>query len=254
MKREGIVQTNPDKGSTYKIQAGDMLWQIAQRFQTSLQAIMAENPTLDENNLQAGQVIRIPPKSKFHTRQQEQESKNSAEFAQSLRDQFRMLWEQHVYWTRMVILGIVFGLPDTQASINRLLRNPLGIAAILKKFFKAPIVADFVKLFTEHLTIAAELVKAAKAKDSTAAVDAERRWYENADQIAKILASMNPFWSEQEWKYLLYNHLAMTKQEVVDLLTKNYVESINEFDRIELEALKMADEMTNGIVKLLEQI
>ncbi len=248
------MQTNSDKGSTYKIQAGDMLWQIAQRFQTSLQAIMMENPTLDENNLQVGQVIRIPPKSKFHARQQEQESKSSDEFVRAMRDQFRLLWEQHVYWTRMVILGILFGLPDTEASINRLLRNPLGLAAIFKEFFKAPIVADFVKLFTGHLTIAAELVKAVKDKDSTAAVDAERRWYENADQIANILAAMNPFWSEQEWKYLLYNHLAMTKQEVVDIMTKDYVESINEFDRIELEALKMADEMTNGIVKLLRQM
>lgn len=248
------MQTNPDKGSTYKIQAGDMLWQIAQRFQTSLQAIMMENPTLDESNLQAGQVIRIPPKSKFHARPEEQEVKSSNAFIQTMRDQFQLLWEQHVYWTRMVILGILFGLPDTEASINRLLRNPLGLAAIFKEFFKAPIVADFVKAFTGHLTIATELVKAVKAKDSTAAVDAERRWYENADQIANILASMNPFWSEQEWKYLLYNHLAMTKQEVIDIVSKDYVESINEFDRIELEGLKMADEMTNGIVKLLQQM
>ena len=44
--------------------------------------------------------------------------------------------------------------------------------------------ARFDSLLTSHLVIAAELVKAAKAGDSRAAADAERRWYANADEIA----------------------------------------------------------------------
>ena len=48
---------------------------------------------------------------------------------------------------------------------------------------------------------------------------------------------------------MLYEHLARTKSEAVDILTNNYEESITEYDEIEKQALKMADVMAEGIVK-----
>jgi hypothetical protein len=114
-------------------------------------------------------------------------------------------------------------------------------------FYGEDVVNNFVNLFTQHLAIAAELVKAAAA-------DAEKRGYANADQIAKFFASINPYWSEQEWKRMLYDHLAMTKNEAVYMLNKQYADSINIFDKIEQEALNMADTMTQGIVKMFPRI
>ena len=104
-----------------------------------------------------------------------------------------------------------------------------------------------------HLTIAAELVKAAKAGDSAAATDAEKRWYANVDQIAAFLGSINPYWSAQKWRKMLYDHLAMTKEEAVDILTQKYPDSINVFENIEQEVLAMADMMTQGIAKQFSQ-
>ncbi|MEA4824485.1 MAG: acetylglutamate kinase [Clostridiaceae bacterium] len=172
---------------------------------------------------------------------------------QTLSNHMRLLWEQHVYWTRMAILSMVFGLPDSDFVTNRLLRNPKDFEAALRPFYGENIAAQFAELLTSHLTIAAELVQAAKAGDSTAAADAEKRWYANANQIAAFLDSINPNWSEQEWQKLLNDHLAMTKAEAVDILTQKYVDSINMFENIEQEALTMADIMTQGIVKQFPQ-
>ena len=47
---------------------------------------------------------------------------------------------------------------------------------------------------------------------------------------------------------MLYEHLAMTKSEAVYILTGQYEESIDIFDRIEALALRMADVMTQGII------
>lgn len=44
----------------YRVQAGDTFWLLAQRFNTTVEAIMAANPGVDPNNLQIGQVICIP--------------------------------------------------------------------------------------------------------------------------------------------------------------------------------------------------
>ncbi len=172
---------------------------------------------------------------------------------QTLSNQLRMLWEQHVYWTRLFLLSVAHGLPDTELVANRLLRNPKDFEAALKPFYGEDNAAQFAERFASHLTIAAELVKAAKAGDSAAAADAEKRWYANADEIAAFLGSINPYWSTQTWRKLLYDHLAMTKTEAVDLLTQNDQDSITVFEEIEPEALRMADTMEKGLVEQFPQ-
>lgn len=235
-------------GFGYTIQAGDTLWLIAQHFQTTREAILLENPMLDEYNLRIGQIIWIP---QTYRNNQLPPTSPSAPFTsaeQELNNRLRLLWEQHIYWTRAYILSVVFELPDTQAVLNRLLQNPNDFASVFRVFYGEEVASDFKNLFTEHLTIASELVNAAKAGDSVAAEDAEKRWYANADQIAEFLESINPYWSAEEWKKMLHEHLALTKMEAVNLLNKQYVDSITNFNNIEQQAMMMADTMTQGIV------
>jgi len=44
----------------YTIKSGDTLYNLAQRYGTTVNRILAENPGINANNLQVGQVIRIP--------------------------------------------------------------------------------------------------------------------------------------------------------------------------------------------------
>lgn len=237
----------------YQVQSGDSLWLIAQRHQTSIQAIEAVNPGIDRNNLFIGQFICIPQDPSPYQETLQEIPVVISMKEHELNNYIRLLWEQHVYWTRMVILSIAFDLPDAEYTTNRLLRNPKDFEEALIPFYGEAVAAQFAEFLTNHLEIAAELVKAAKAGNSTAAADAEKRWYDNADQIANFLGGINPYWSVEEWQRLLYNHLAMTKQEAVDILTNKFSESIDVLDNIELEALEMADEMTQGIVNQFPQ-
>jgi hypothetical protein len=168
--------------------------------------------------------------------------------AVDLRECLRLLWEQHVYWTRLVIISIAMGLPDEEPTVKRLLRNPGDFARLFGHFYGGRIAAEFKHLLTDHLTIAAELVKAAKAGDSKAAADAEKRWYENGDAIVCFLNHINPSWSVRQLRAMWYEHLALTKEEAVARLGKNYPKDIATFDRIEQEALMMADEFARGII------
>jgi hypothetical protein len=52
-------------------------------------------------------------------------------------------------------------------------------------------------LIREHLVIASQLVKAAKAGDNKTADEIEKRWYANGDEIAAFLGSINPYWSRK---------------------------------------------------------
>lgn len=166
---------------------------------------------------------------------------------EDLRDYFRMLWEQHVYWTRMTVMAIIDDLPDTQQIQQRLLRNPVDFANALLPFYGEDTAREFGQLLTDHLTIAAELVKAAKAGDNNAVKEINQRWHDNASQIAELLGSINPYWTVEDWSAMMDEHLQLLSDNVVLSLEKKFEDSVTGFDDIELQALEMADMMAEGI-------
>ncbi|GGD60573.1 acetylglutamate kinase [Paenibacillus nasutitermitis] len=165
-----------------------------------------------------------------------------------LNQDLRSLWEQHVYWTRLAVNSIVGRLPDEVPTVNRLLRNPTDFASALKPFYGADIANTFAQLLTAHLTIAVELVKALQAGNTSAAADAQRRWYANADEIAGFLAKINPYWNENEWRNMMHEHLDLLTKEVSSRLSGDFVQNVAVSDQIQKQALEMADVMTRGII------
>lgn len=232
----------------YTIRPGDTLWIVAKHYHTTIYAIAAANPGISLSNLYIGQPICIPEEHGF-SQHAHPAPDGISKREEDLNNLLRMLWEQHVTWTRLTILSIVFDLPDAQPVTDRLLRNPEDFKSALEPLYGNMAASRFADLLTSHLVIAAQLVKAAKAGDSAAAANIGKSWYANADEIAAFLGSINPYWSENDWRAMLHEHLALIKSEVVDMLNKNYKESVSVYDQIEKEALQMADVMRNGIVR-----
>jgi len=172
-------------------------------------------------------------------------SKAESEFIYSV----RLLWEQHSLWTRSAIVSLVFDLPDTEFVLARLLKNAEDMGESLEPFYGVQIGEKYGSLIHEHLVLAADLVKASKAGDIATAEKKEREWYQNADDIALYLSSINPFLTQKEVQDMMYHHLALVKDEAVSLLQKDYQKNVELFDKIELQALFMADIISKAIVK-----
>ncbi len=146
-------------------------------------------------------------------------------------------------------MGIVFDLPDLPQTINRLLQNPWDFAEVFSRYYGQAIGNKLGRLLTEHLTVAAELVQAAKAGDNRRVAELDRIWHRNAGEIAELLAKINPFWSRQSWVTMLFEHLRLVRQEAVTMLQGDFQASIDTYDMIETQSLDMADVMWLGIIK-----
>lgn len=246
----------------YTIRPYDTIWMLAQVFNTSVDSIMDLNPGIEPRNLSVGQVITIRPGYQSYPPYPSQPGENGfpdyddmdddmdddlGENMMDLMNYFRMLWEQHVAWTRMAVIGLVHQLPEAQLILQRLLRNATDFANALAPFYGEEAAREFARLLSEHLTIASELVQALMAGDNNAVTDADRRWRENADQIAKFLASVNPYWTEEDWSAMLYEHLDLLSANIENMIAQNYEESISGYDEIEMQALEMADMMAEGL-------
>lgn len=165
-----------------------------------------------------------------------------------LMNNLRLLWSQHVYWTRFFIISTAADLDDLESVTNRLLQNPKDFAQLFARFYGVETAEKFQKLFTEHLLIAADLVNAAKDGETAKVNEARRKWYGNADQIACFLSEINPNQSRKMWKEMMYSHLEMTEREATLRLQGNFAADIRTFGNIEIEAMKMADCMSMGII------
>ncbi len=161
---------------------------------------------------------------------------------------FRLLWNQHSEWTRMAITAIVLMLPNEEETVNRLLRNPKDFGMTFSLFYGDKIGNQFSDLLTEHLVLAADLVKAILAGNTELANEINTRWYKNAEEIAVFLSKINPFWSEAEWKDMYFTHLQLVANEAMTLINKEYQKNVDDYDVLEVQAMEMADMMSKGII------
>lgn len=161
----------------------------------------------------------------------------------------RRLWFEHIMWTRSVITSMASNNPDLAETTARLLRNPSDFAAVLLPYYGAEKTNKFKDLFTAHLTIAADLLDAHKARDLNKALSARDKWYQNAAEISAALASMNPYWPEDAFQKMMTEHLGLTEEEMLLRLDGDYKADIKQFDLVQQEALKMADMMSEGLIR-----
>jgi hypothetical protein len=167
----------------------------------------------------------------------------------AFRDDMRMLWEDHVVWTRMAVIGILDETPDTGASVARLLQNQVDIGNAIKPFYGEAAGDQLSALLTDHILIAADLLVAARDGDAAGFADADARWTQNADDIAAFLAGANPAnWPEAEMRTMMREHLALTTNEAVARLNQDWEADVAAYDAIHHQILHMADMLSDGII------
>lgn len=169
-------------------------------------------------------------------------------------DAMRKLWEDHVTWTRLYIVSAAAGLPDTQATADRLLRNQVEIGDAIKTFYGDAAGDRLTGLLKPHILIAAEVVGAAKAGDNAKVQDASKRWYANADEIADFLSAANPKnWPRETLRKEMRHHLDLTLEEAQARLKGDWTADIVAYDTVHQHILGMADVLSSGIVKQFPQ-
>ena len=169
--------------------------------------------------------------------------------ALSLQLALRRLWADHVIWTREYVVAAIANSPDAQAVAGRLLANQEHIGSAIVPFYGEQAGQALTGLLKQHIMVAVELIEAAKTGTQDKFADADRRWDQNARDIASFLTSANPNWPERDVVDLLSQHLKLTKDEATARLQQRWEDDIEAFDQIFTEILTVSDVLSTGIVK-----
>jgi hypothetical protein len=168
--------------------------------------------------------------------------------AAALKQDMRKLWTDHVVWTRAYIVAAIGDRPEAQAAANRLMRNQEDIGNAVGTIYGAPAGTQLTTLLKEHISIAVDLIKAAKAGDKAGQQKADAAWQQNGVAIADFLSKANPNWPRATLVELMKVHLSTTTAAVVARLNKNWDEDVRAYDEVYRHILMMADALSEGII------
>lgn len=161
----------------------------------------------------------------------------------------RKLWIEHVLWTRNFIISDISSLEDKSTVLERLLKNQDDIGNSIKPYYGEKAGNKLASLLREHISIAGQVVNAAKTNNKADFEKYNELWYKNVDEISDFLSSINPNYSNKNLKDLFHKHLQMITDEVVARLKKDWKGNVEAFDKGENHIIKLADAISDGIIR-----
>ena len=222
------------------VQQGDTFYRLAQRYQTTVPDIIMRNPGVNPYNLQVGTRLNICT-GKTNQNIQIDEL--------ALNNDMRESWSQHVFWTLLFESSLFNKLADQAAVQARLMQTPQDIGEVFAKFYPQSMVNQLTQQLSEHTVLAGEIMAAMQEGDTQRAEQLERRWRQNAEEIARTLANANSEYVYDELASMLNRHLDMLKLQIEAYLNKEYDESVRLFDEVENEILELANYLTRGLME-----
>jgi hypothetical protein len=166
-----------------------------------------------------------------------------------VRQDMRKLWEDHIVYTRNWIISEIADLPDKDAVAQRLLKNQDDIGAVVKPYYGDEAGNKLTALLKDHISLATDVVKAAKANNKDQLAEAQKKWKTNANDISSFLSSANPNWQEADLQKMMYRHLELTTDETAARLKKDWTADIKAYDENHEHMLMFSDMLTDGIAK-----
>ncbi len=166
-----------------------------------------------------------------------------------LHGDMRRLWIEHLFWTRNYIVSAVAGMPDQDKVLARLLQNQQDIGDAIKPLYGNASGNKLTELLKEHIILAGRVLEAVKDGNQANIEKYNKELYRNADDIAQFLSSANPNWSKKELESILDMHLKLVTDTIVARIKGDWDADIVATDRGEAHLIKLADTLTEGIVK-----
>ncbi|MCK9536292.1 MAG: LysM peptidoglycan-binding domain-containing protein [Bacilli bacterium] len=225
----------------YAVDINDTLGLIADKFGTTVEAILMVNSGINPDNLQIGQSISIPLAI-------EMPLPEPLYSELELNNRLRLLWGQYAGWLRLVTIFFIYDLPGFEDAYHRLLRVPNDVQNVFFELYGETVAEQSMNLFEENIIIAVRYLKAVKSSNKSVINSLTERWHLNTDEIGAHLVSINQYWTREEWVRLFSVLFDLIKAEILYLLSSDFEQSTLIYDEMENHVLEIAGVMFDGIV------
>jgi len=159
----------------------------------------------------------------------------------------RILWREMVTWIREYLISrFIFG-DYYQDAFTRLYNVPVEFGNLLMLVFGEEIGNQYQQLLSDQIIVLRDYIEALISGDINSVNENSRELYQGGDTRARFLASINPFWSQEQLRSLVNTFLTLNAEEIEAFLTGNYELSITIFDMLLSHSDLMGDYFMTGL-------
>ncbi len=162
----------------------------------------------------------------------------------------RMFWFELVTWTRAYMLSRYLKIGNENEIMARLRQVPEEYVGTLRQIFGEGIEPSL-QLINEYIDLIDALITAQIENDTEEIDRIVQLLYQNADQRAAVVASINPYWDQNEWENRLRNHVSYTIDESVTLQTGDYARNLDVFRALLDQAESASGYYARGIFRYI---
>lgn len=163
-------------------------------------------------------------------------------------NQFRQLSMDFVTWDRALVHAIKFNTPNYTATFERLYNVPYQIYSIMSTFYGKAIAERYMTILNQMSLAYINLVTAINAGDAGKADEALKQLYGLGEVHAAFYAQLSPYWSLDQWQYMMYQYISSVYNGAIAILSGDYKAGIEIYDRAAEIAALMAEYSARGIM------
>ena len=165
-----------------------------------------------------------------------------------------MFWFDLNNWTRAFMLSKYKDVGNQDQIYARLQKVVTDYVNNLKQIFgEAPGVNQLELELNAYIGLIDSLITAQMAGNTEEIDRITRQLYQNANDRAASVSSLNPYWDQNEWRTRLYNNLRSTLEESTMFLTEEYARNMDIFSRLMDLAESSSDYFAQGLLNYLFQ-
>lgn len=166
---------------------------------------------------------------------------------------FRGFWFDLAALTRSYFISRYVGLGMADESYKRLNETVENYVRRLRPFFGDKITDEYLNLLYTHVSLISSLVTAQLEGNVEAVGQITKQIYQNADERAAFLASINPLWEQSEWRNWLYRYTQSTLEEMTTFSSRNYSRNLDIFKRLLTQAEITGDYFAQGLFNYINK-
>jgi hypothetical protein len=144
----------------------------------------------------------------------------------------RIFFRRYTTWLRAYILSRYTGVGAPEELFGRIYLETSNFGDMLHFVLGLDNANQFTQMMNQFTFALRDLIDAQLAGNSQAVTENVNRLYQNANDTASFLASINPYFNEEEWKNLLRAYFQYTLEEANLFASGQFKNEIELFDRI----------------------
>ncbi len=158
------------------------------------------------------------------------------------------LWFKLGVLARTYINAAVYNTPNLQSVSTSLLDLPQEAYNLFILFYGPDIAENIKGLLFDFIATMIEVIDNKTYGDKTLSDLKIIQWYQNADKLSSYLSRINVYWDEEQWKYLLYQYIRLTINQIESAMNVDNQVERQIYTAIENLNFIIANYMGRGII------